>query len=402
MEKKKNINLKDMKNINKAAVLKSIWKNGELSRSELAEKTGLSPATITALTEELLLENRIIETVTGESSGGRKPMMLRINPVGGYICAVNISTSCIVYDLINFNLEKIAQFKEPISEEIILQSLYESLIARIDILLKESGIAAGKLIGIGISFPDSLYRDISKKVMLDTGISADRMEIDEALRYRYKTPVFIQSEIDAKAIAEYYLGAVKNPGGFIYMEVGEHIQVRIVYDGKLMNSPLIKNEDLGHMIIDRNGPKCECGKRGCLDVMASFSALIKKIVKAMNSRKRAETGRASEKLDIDYINSHSHIYEEDHIIKTAIAEVADALYAGMLYLSSIFSIRNFVVGGKIRRIDCFAEALNKVNDQYSLSLDSSDGNKITIQAPAVSDNSINIGNGAVVLSNFFV
>lgn len=400
MKKNKSINLKDMKNINKVNVLKTIWKNKDISRSELAEETGLSPATITAIIEELLNENRIIETSAGESSGGRKPILLQINPMGGYICAVNILASSITYTLINLELQKVAEFKETISEEIIIKRLYQSLIVNIDLLLEENNIDKKKLIGIGMSMPANLYDDVDKKVVLDTGISADRMEINEALKFYYRTPVYIQNEIDAKAIAEYHIGSVKQKNGYIYMDISEHIQVRIVYEGELVSNPVIKNEDLKHMIIDRNGPKCECGKRGCLDTLASLSALVRKIAHGTNNTKSLETSKIqhgdANRVDLEFINKHAN--EGDHFFIGAINEIADALYIGMLNFSSVFNVKNFVIGGKVRKIDYFDEALRIAPDKLTLS----DNDEITIMVSTVTDETINIGNGAIVLSNFFI
>jgi len=398
MQKNSNINLKNMKKINKAMTLKCLWKYEELSRTELAEKTGLSPATITSLCEELLNENMIIEERAGVSSGGRKPIMLKINPCGGYICAVNILTQSITYTLINMDLKKIKEFVVKNSEEIIIQNLFENLVKDIDALLAESNVTIEKLIGIGISIPKE-YDNIDRRVLFNTGVSADRVNLDIALSFNYKKPVFIENDINARAIAEYHLGAARYTSGFMYIDVSEQVRAAIVYDGQVAKGPIFQNNDIGHMIIDRNGPRCTCGRKGCLEALASMTAVIKKIMNKSSDNKTvissAEKTGTIKKIDSDFVIKCAN--EGDSFIREVINEAVEALCIGILNLSSIFSIHNIVIGGKVKRIKYFADLLRLASNKFGLSEDMG----IVVKMATSADESINMGNGAIVLNSFF-
>lgn len=398
MSKSNSINLKDMKRINKSVLLKCLWKHEELSRTELAEKTGLSPSTITSLSEELINEKIVIEERAGESTGGRKPVMLKINPSSGFICAVNILPRSITYTLISMDLKKIKEFVVKNPEEVIIQGLFENLVRDINLLLNENELGKDRLIGIGISIPKE-YDEIDKRVMFNTGVSADRMNLDEALNFYYKRPIFIENEINAKAIAEYYFGTEKYKDGLIYLDVSEHIRAAIVYEGQVIRNPILQNNEVGHMIIDRNGPRCSCGRKGCLDALASVTAIMRKVVSGLNESKTKSLIKAMEgnviKVDANMIIKYAN--EGDSIIKDIINEVVEALCIGIINFSAILNIRNVVVGGKIMKIRCFADTLKKVSDE--LELTQNDG--IIVMPAILSDDSINMGNGAIVLSNYF-
>lgn len=394
----KSINLKDMKRINKAIILNNIWKCEQLSRTELSEKIGLSPATITALVEELLSEKMIEELGVKESTGGRKPVMLKINSNGGYICAINVMKYCITYTIINMDLENIYELSVRNYEEIIIQDLFESLVTNIDAVLSVKGIAKEKLIGIGINFCKE-YEEIDKKVMLYTGLSADRMNLDQALSFYYKKPAFIETEINIKAIAEYHFGNAKYYDGFIYIDVSDHVNASIVYEGAIVKSPLLQNNDRLHMIIDRNGAKCSCGRRGCIDVIASLTAVLKKTAIGLNEGKDMPlfiaVNKDTKKIDINLVIKYAN--EGNGFIRTIINEVSEALCICILNFSSILNIHNFVIGGNARKIEYFPESLLNAAKKFNLTQD----NKIIITMAALSEDCINMGNGAIVLNNYF-
>ena len=398
MRKNQAVSLKDMKKMNKSTILKSIWRKEEVSRTELAESTGLSPATVSALIEELLNERMIIEVGAGASSGGRKPILLRMNPTGGYICAVSILSTSITYTLFNMKLEKNEEFIVRNSEEIIIQSLFENLIDNITMLLTNNGISNERLLGIGISI-SSEYDAIDKRVLFNTGVSVDRMDLDKALSFQYKKPVFIENEINARAIAEYHLGVAKYKDEFIYIDVSEDIQATIVQNGEVLKNPILQNNNMGHMIIDRNGPKCACGKKGCLQVFASINAIVKRVkVGLIDDRDMVLNNSINgdlQKVDFEIIMGLAK--EGNRFIKDIISEVLEALCVGILNLITLFSICNIVISGKIRRIPYLPEVLPVIARKYGLV--KKEG--ISIMIATMPHEVVNIGNGAIVINNYF-
>lgn len=257
------VSLKDMKRINQAIFLHIIFRKREASRAELAIFTGLRPAAVSILTKELLDMEMIVETRERKPTGCRETGQLQINPYGGYIGAVNVTAETITYTLFNMQLEKIAEITVENTEESNFQQLFEKVVRYIDILLDKEWEAREKLIGIAISIPRECNH-LDQKVLFDAGVPADRMKLDAALSFRYGKPVVIEPVIHSRAIAEYYLGAAKNVEEFIFMDISEEIEIAVVQKGKVIKMPLWLNNDLKHMAINREGPRCTCGKRGCL------------------------------------------------------------------------------------------------------------------------------------------
>jgi N-acetylglucosamine repressor len=398
MKKSNIVNLKDMRRINQAVFLHRIFREREITRTQLAVCTGLSPATVSVLTKELLEIEMLVEVGEGESKGGRKPILLQINPYRGYICGINVTTNAITYTLFNMQLEKLDEFSVENSEEIILQQLFESLVSNIDILLDSRPEVREKLIGIGISIPRE-YDHVDQKVLLDTGVSADRMKMDIALCFKYGKSIFIERAIHSRAVAEYYLGAARNVEAFIYIDISEEIQIAVVQKGKVVKTPLWGDKDLRHMVIDRKGPKCSCGKRGCLGVFLTTRVIVERVKKELAAEKGTLAYRLSggdeSKINIDLINQCAN--EGDCFIQDIIREMTETLCIGIHNMIPLVNIPHVVVGGKVvGQIHFFSRALSEAWSNYTLF----QTERVRIHVTFLQQEEVNIGNGAIVLDNY--
>ncbi|MCX8024832.1 MAG: winged helix-turn-helix domain-containing protein, partial [Thermanaerothrix sp.] len=76
---------------NRSIILNAIKSHGNISRAEIARLTGLSPATVSGITAELIAENLVLEYAEGDSSGGRPPILLRLNPAGGFVVGIKVT-----------------------------------------------------------------------------------------------------------------------------------------------------------------------------------------------------------------------------------------------------------------------------------------------------------------------
>src|SRR5512139_1063828 len=88
--------------LNRSHVLNTVKAHGPIGRAEIARSTGLSPATVTAITAELIADGLVLEQSAGESSGGRPPILVSINPRGGYVMGIKLTEDkavCALADL---------------------------------------------------------------------------------------------------------------------------------------------------------------------------------------------------------------------------------------------------------------------------------------------------------------
>jgi glucokinase len=181
-----------------------------------------------------------------------------------------------------------------------------------------------KAIGIGAPGPILYEKGIVMEAPNLPGWK--RVNIKKILEKEFKVPVFVDNDANCAALAEAWFGAGKFVKHFLYMTVSTGIGGGIIIDKKLYRGATGSAGEFGHMKIDTNGPKCGCGRYGCLESLASGTALKRKTgVQAISLELAARQG--------------------DKKALEAIQEVAHYLTIGIANLVNIFNPEMVVIGG---------------------------------------------------------
>jgi DNA-binding MarR family transcriptional regulator len=125
-----------------------IKRRGAIDRAEIARAIGLSPATITSLTGELIDEGLILEADTGESRGGRRPILLSLNPQGGYAVGLKIAEKFVIGALIDLNAKVLAKRTDELRGQ-APEEVVEQLAVTVASLRSKTGVPKKKLLGVG-------------------------------------------------------------------------------------------------------------------------------------------------------------------------------------------------------------------------------------------------------------
>ena len=141
-----------MKQLNVSAVLKVIKDNGSLSRAEIAKLTGLTPASVTNITKLLIEDDFLIESKIGESSGGRPPIILELNPNARYVVGVGIGVGVVDVVITNLSSNIIIKRSMIIEEERYDYDLvFKKLVNLINEVIQFSKIDKDKVLGVGVA-----------------------------------------------------------------------------------------------------------------------------------------------------------------------------------------------------------------------------------------------------------
>jgi len=264
-----------VKGINTKNILEIIRKKGPISRIEIAELTGLTPATISNITSELIDKKIIMEAEAGDSSGGRKPIMLRIRcdyyrVIGVYLGSRKIKI--ITSDLMaNIKYKKEIRYeKEPVTVEYVTEVLEKELSP----LIKKYEIKGKKVVGIGIGIHGLV--DSNKGVSLVApNLGWRNVNIADIIYEKYQIPVFVDNNTRTMALGEKWFGSGKNVSSFFCLNIEYGVGGSFFADGKPMAGSSFGAGEIGHTTVDINGEVCSCGNRGCLETVASVKALLK-------------------------------------------------------------------------------------------------------------------------------
>ncbi|MCC5467281.1 ROK family transcriptional regulator [Pelosinus baikalensis] len=264
-----------VKQINKMIVLNTIYKKRPISRAEIAKVTGLNKSTVSALVDELLTEELVLEMGTGESQGGRKPVNLSINKEVGNIIGIDLGVNYILSIMTNFAGEIIWE------KRIDLQHTHNSpgqRIADLQTLIRETIENASQtvrgIIGIGIGVPGIVNYE-QGLILSAPNLGWENIELRSIIEQKFGVPVFIDNEANAGAIGEKWFGAGKRADEFLYISAGTGIGAGIIINNELYRGSRGLAGEIGHMTVSLDGIPCSCGNTGCLEEYSSEKALFR-------------------------------------------------------------------------------------------------------------------------------
>lgn len=269
-----------VKKNNKALVLQLIMEKEPISRADIAQISGLNKTTVSSLVNELLEEELIYESGPGESSGGRRPVILHFNKVAGYAIGIDIGVNyvlCILTDLKgNILIEK---------NQVLNRTPYSSIISSVqqmvNSLMEEMPNSRYGVVGIGVGVPGIVNKEGS--ILLAPNLGWTNIQLKEDLENLFHVPVIIENEANAGAVGEQQFGAGQDSQNIIYISAGIGIGVGIILNKELYQGKNGYSGEMGHMIIDINGKRCNCGSQGCWEAYASENALLEMADQSIDS-----------------------------------------------------------------------------------------------------------------------
>jgi len=262
-----------LKKLNQASIMELIRINGKLSRKELSDLTGLSPTACGNITRKLIEDGFLHETGQGESTGGRKPVMLEIRPDSYYAAGFDIGMTklqVVVADISSrIIIEKTTEYELGISVEEAIMLADKQLTE----IIKKQKINRKKFLGCAFSVPGLVDRN-TDKIIMAPNLSWNHVDLSAKASEILKMPVYIENEAMCSAICEHWIGKCRNMGNFVCINVESGIGAGIFINGALFRGAGGSAGEIGHLVVDENGRACGCGNNGCLETYASVRYML--------------------------------------------------------------------------------------------------------------------------------
>jgi predicted NBD/HSP70 family sugar kinase len=265
--------------INKQRVLRLIRAAGPLSRADAAEQTGLTRPTISAVVAELLDEGWVVEVGTGESSGGRPPILLRFNPKARFVIGAELSAGHVRAVLADLSGQVAGRIKYRVESTDPLVEL-----SRVEAAIRQllDGVPGGSASVTGIGLGITGLVDAAAGIWrYSPHFAVQDLPVAELLKERVGLPVVVENDARAMAWGERSFGAARGVDNLAYIRVGVAISAGIIIGGELYRGAHQGAGEIGHTIVDDDGPRCRCGSYGCLETLASAPAIARRAVKRM-------------------------------------------------------------------------------------------------------------------------
>ncbi|MEU4192164.1 ROK family transcriptional regulator [Kribbella sp. NPDC026611] len=271
-------NLDRVGGFNDAVVLDAIRRSEQLSRVELAEATGLSGQAISNIARRLLDAGLVREAGRLRGAGIGKPRtLLELEPAGQYAVGVHLDPAVVTVVLLDLTGEAVARRRMLIEDADKPDVLIDAIAATIEDVLLESGAPRDRVTGVGIAAPGPI--DVERGVVVDPPNLAawHLVPLRDELRERTGLPTVLDKDVTAAASAEKWAG---QGGSFVFFYLGTGVGAGLVIADEVVRGASSNVGEIGHVIVDPDGPVCYCGRRGCVGETSQPRYLVQQAVHA--------------------------------------------------------------------------------------------------------------------------
>ncbi len=335
-----------IKEINRNLVLNFIKSRGPIPRTEIARLSGLSPATVSGIIADFVASGLVHEMGEGESTGGRRPVLLRLNHGAGFVVGVKLMEHAVTSALTDLDANVLHYRVTPLpaadSGQVGPEIILPVIIQAIESTIAESGVERQRVWGIGVGMAGVV--DGEAGVCRYSPFFGWRdVEIARPIADHFGLPVYLENDVNTLTIAEQWFGYGHGVDHFVVVTVGRGIGAGIVTNGQFYRGALGGAGELGHITLTVDGPPCDCGKRGCLEALASDPAVVRQAKAAIALGERTALAGV-ESLTLEAIVATAEA--GDALARRLLADSGRWLGVGIATLVNILNPQLVIVGGE--------------------------------------------------------
>lgn len=315
-----------IREINESIVIAQIRTRPLCSRTDIAERTGLSPPTVSGITAQLLNLGLIEERETGESTGGRRPVLLALRPGAGFAVGIKLTERQVIAVLTDLDANVVARQVVDMPGTDVATAT-SAMITAVDALSPAAG--SRPIHGVGVGLAGVIDRDAGT-VRHATYSNWVDVDLSTMLSSQLGLPVIVDNDVNALVASEQWFGAGRGVAHFAVVSIGRGIGLGLVLDGHLYRGARGGAGEFGHMKV-ADGPACACGGRGCVEALASDVAICAEVStilgRTVDVEQAIETGRSGDRR-VMRVFSHAGA-----VLGTATANLVNLLNPELIVLA---------------------------------------------------------------------
>jgi predicted NBD/HSP70 family sugar kinase len=335
----KRATVRDLRRGNRSVVLSNLFFEGPLSRQEISRRTGLSPATVSNVTGELIEERLVVDAGMVDSDGGRPRILLRVNPDHAYVVGVDVGETGVKVELFNLAMDALATVDHPFDTvRPEPTAVADRVLTGLTEVLAQSGTAEEAVLGVGVGVFGIVAQGLETTVHAQTlgwhGVPFERM-----LRTGTSLPIFIDNGAKTLGQAEMWFGAGRGAQHAVIALIGSGVGAAIVTDGSTYRGASSSAGEWGHTTLVYGGRLCRCGAHGCLEAYVGAEAVLDRYRQA---RRRDYPAGTTEQAAI---RSLIEAADGSKVAARILTETAGYLGSGIADLINLFNPERIVLAG---------------------------------------------------------
>jgi glucokinase-like ROK family protein len=338
-----------VRELNLSSVMRLVYGEAPLSRSQLAVKTGLNKSTISSLVQDLLERRLVHETGMNSNGAGRPATLLEVNPNVGAVIGIELGVDFVAAALIDF-VGRILWRKQisadPAGSE-------QDTLGQTRVLVEETrGVARSRdlpILGLSFSIPGTV--DLEAGVLIFApnlrwhNVPFRKLFESDELR------VFIENDANAAAVGEHLFGVAQRVEDFIFVFAGVGLGGGLFVNGRLYRGKGGYAGEIGHVSIlaEPFQLECHCGNAGCWETYANQASIIRRVQTHLSGAPGSLVASLMEEqkspLSIAIIKQAAD--RGDDVARASLAEAGAAMGLGFAGLVNIFNPQKIILGGPI-------------------------------------------------------
>jgi predicted NBD/HSP70 family sugar kinase len=303
--------------------------------SEIEERVRLSRPTVLKYIGELVNEKLLIERGQGKSSGGRPPKLLSLNSSAVFSIGIDFGAPNLTVALIDLGKRAIDRMMIATRIEDSPSVVANRIVEAVREIASRNRVSLDdQMIGAAVGVPCFIERETELLKPIPRLSHWEDAPLKAMIERNFDFPVFVEIGPHLMVLGEREFGEEK-ADNMLYIHIREGIGMGVFSDGKLVRGWREDAGEIGHTIVSPGGPRCICGRRGCLEVFASEPAILR--------RGRKLTGRD----DITALDLFRMAREGDAVARETVGEAVDHLAVALVNTIELFDPEIVVLGGNI-------------------------------------------------------
>lgn len=375
-----NIKLDSLKKINTGIILKSLKKK-EFTRVELQKYTQLAAGTLSNITKELVIDGVILETdIEKNKVRGRKGTLISLNREYKYVVGIKINRGVVIGTLNLLDGEPVTEMALDLKSKDV-DHVVATVVEIYNTLKQDKPI-----LGMGVAFPGQVD-SFNGIVRYSSYFKWENINLVEHLRSYITVPVFLENDVRAMTLAEKEFWD-KEYRNLLYINIDKGVSAGIMINHSLLFGDNFIAGQIGHTFVEDNHKECICGKTGCLETIASNTAILADYAEA----------KGLKSCDVTIEKFIEKVEANDEVAVKIIDHAVHALSIVISNISNTFNISNLIIGGEILKINQLLDILKKYMEKHCLPYVYKN---LTIKKSHFNHRNNTIGAVYVVLDKFF-
>jgi predicted NBD/HSP70 family sugar kinase len=330
--------LSSLREFNRLRIVDFLRTNGTASRAELARRTGLSRSTVSTLVADLQRRGLVVERAgqfAGEGQPGRPAALLELDPSAAAAVGIDFDHDKVRVAVSDLSRTVLAEATAPHDVDHDAKGAFDLAKELTDQVLDEADLEErDRLLGVGVALAGPIDHDNGSLHPSDVLPGWAGVDVASELQKRLDLPAYVDNDANLGALAEVTLGAGRNARFAAYVSISSGIGAGIIVDGRPYRGHRGTAGEIGHFVVDPQGPICRCGNRGCLETLASGPALLRLV-------------RASREEELTVKEMIELARNGDAGCRRAIADAGQAVGGVVAGLVNLFSPEMVVIGGDL-------------------------------------------------------